>query len=142
MCRTRHPRSGAARALMRSTTSGPTIGAYSPRSFSRSGTRSGTRCNLSTVALAIVAPDKFRGSLTAAEAADAMAAGLEAAGLTARRIPLADGGEGTLDALLAARGGSTRAVTVTGPLGVEVDAQWALTAGGARGVELARPNGL
>ena len=75
-----------------------------------------------------MAPDKFRGSLTAAEAADAMAAGLEAAGLTARRIPLADGGEGTLDALLAARGGSTRSTTVTGPLGVEVEAQWALIA--------------
>src|SRR5437764_14058121 len=142
MCRTRHPRSGAASAWMRSTTSGPTIGAYSPRSFSRSGTRSGTRCNLSTVALAIVAPDKFRGSLTAAEAADAMAAGLEAAGLTARRIPLADGGEGTLDALLAARGGATRAVTVTGPVGVEGDAEWALLPDGTGVVEMARASGL
>ena len=89
-----------------------------------------------------MAPDKFRGSLTAAEAADAMAAGLEAAGLTARRIPLADGGEGTLDALLAARGGSTRAVTVTGPLGVEVDAQWALLPDGTGVVEMARASGL
>src|SRR5437667_9358733 len=142
MCRTRHPRSGAARALMRSTTSGPTIGAYSPRSFSRSGTRSGTRCNLSTVALAIVAPDKFRGSLTAAEAADAMAAGTEAAGFEARRIPLADGGEGTLDALLAARGGSIRTATVTGPLGDPVEARWALLPDGTGIVEMARASGL
>jgi len=89
-----------------------------------------------------VAPDKFRGSLTAAEAADAMAAGLEAAGLTARRIPLADGGEGTLDALLAARGGSMRTATVTGPLGVEVEAQWALLPDGTGVVEMARASGL
>jgi glycerate kinase len=94
------------------------------------------------VALAIVAPDKFRGSLTAAEAADAMAAGLEAAGLTARRIPLADGGEGTLDALLAARGGSTRSTTVTGPLGEPVEAQWALLPDGTGVVEMARASGL
>src|SRR6516225_1261613 len=111
---------------MRSSTSGPTIGAYSPRPFSRSGTRSGTQCNLSIVAIAILAPDKFRGSLSAAAAADAMAAGVESAGFSARRMPLADGGEGTLDALLAARGGSMRTATVTGPLGEPVAAQWGL----------------
>ena len=94
------------------------------------------------MALAIVAPDKFRGSLTAAEAADAMAAGLEAAGLTTRRIPLADGGEGTLDALLAARGGSTRTATVTGPLGAPVEAQWGLLPDGTGVVEMARASGL
>ena len=44
-------------------------------------------------------PDKFRGSLTAREAADALAAGVERAGRTAVRLPLADGGEGTLDVL-------------------------------------------
>src|SRR5262249_44440274 len=142
MCNTRQPRNGAASASMRSTTSGPTIGAYSPRPFSRSGTRSGTRCNLSTVAEAIVAPDKFRGSLTAAAAADAMAAGVEAAGFSARRIPVADGGEGTLDALLAARGGSTRTTTVTGPLGDPVAAQWGLLPDGTGVIEMARASGL
>jgi glycerate kinase len=94
------------------------------------------------VALAIVAPDKFRGSLTAAAAADAMAVGLEAAGLATRRLPLADGGEGTLDALLAARGGSTRAATVTGPLGESVEAQWGLLPDGSGVVEMARASGL
>jgi glycerate kinase len=94
------------------------------------------------VAVAIVAPDKFRGSLTAAAAADAMAAGVEAAGFSARRMPLADGGEGTLDALLAARGGSTRAATVTGPLGEPVAAQWALLPDGTAVVEMARASGL
>jgi glycerate kinase len=94
------------------------------------------------VALAIVAPDKFRGSLTAAEAADAMAAGVEAAGFETRRIPLADGGEGTLDALLAARGGSVRSATVTGPLGDPVEAEWALLPDGTGVVEMARASGL
>ena len=89
-----------------------------------------------------MAPDKFRGSLTAAAAADAMAAGVEAAGFSARRIPLADGGEGTLDALLAARGGSMRTATVTGPLGEPVAAQWGLLPDGTGVVEMARASGL
>ena len=50
---------------------------------------------------AICCPDKFRGSLTAAEAAAEMAAGLRASGIAATELPLADGGEGTLDVLLA-----------------------------------------
>ncbi|MGH9032452.1 MAG: glycerate kinase, partial [Acidimicrobiia bacterium] len=59
--------------------------------------------------IAIVCPDKFRGTLTAPEAADAIATGLARAGFDeVRRLPLADGGEGTLDALLAARGGGLR----------------------------------
>jgi glycerate kinase len=94
------------------------------------------------VALAIAAPDKFRGSLTAAEAADAMATGLEAAGFQARRIPLADGGDGTLDALVAGRGGSLRTARVTGPLGDPVEAQWALLPDGTAIVEMARASGL
>ena len=89
-----------------------------------------------------MAPDKFRGSLTAAAAADAMAAGVEAAGFSARRIPVADGGEGTLDALLAARGGSTRTTTVTGPLGDPVAAQWGLLPDGSGVIEMARASGL
>lgn len=94
------------------------------------------------MALAIVAPDKFRGSLTAPEAADAMAAGVEAAGFESRRVPLADGGEGTLDALLAARGGSVRSATVTGPLGDPVQAEWALLPDGTGIIEMARASGL
>ncbi|HMG27828.1 MAG TPA: glycerate kinase [Acidimicrobiia bacterium] len=94
------------------------------------------------MARAIVAPDKFRGSLSAAAAADAMAAGVEAAGFDARRMPLADGGEGTLDALLAARGGSTRRATVTGPLGDPVAAHWGLLPDGTGVVEMARASGL
>ncbi|HEX6379664.1 MAG TPA: glycerate kinase, partial [Acidimicrobiia bacterium] len=62
------------------------------------------------MAVALVCPDKFRGTLSAAGAAEALARGLEAAELDrrrfdeVRRLPLADGGEGTLDALLASGG--------------------------------------
>ncbi|HEX6310655.1 MAG TPA: glycerate kinase [Acidimicrobiia bacterium] len=92
---------------------------------------------------ALACPDKFRGTLTASEAADAMAAGLSRAGFDeVRRLPLADGGEGTLDALLAARGGGLRTAPVTGPLGDSVDAAWAVLPDGTAVVEMARASGL
>src|SRR5206468_230854 len=62
--------------------------------------------NLSTMPVATLAPDKFRGTLSASDAADAMARGVRTAGFDdVRVLPLADGGDGTLDALLAAGGG-------------------------------------
>jgi glycerate 2-kinase len=92
---------------------------------------------------ALVCPDKFKGTLGAADAASAMAAGLQRAHFErVTSLPLADGGEGTLDALVAARGGSRRTVTVTGPLGDPVDAEWALLPGGVAVVEMARASGL
>jgi glycerate 2-kinase len=87
-------------------------------------------------------PDKFRGSLTAVEAAARMAAGVAQAGRDARELPLADGGEGTLDALLAAVGGERRRSTVTGPLGASVEAEWGLLPDGTAIVEMARAAGL
>ncbi|MFI5053921.1 MAG: glycerate kinase [Acidimicrobiia bacterium] len=92
---------------------------------------------------ALVCPDKFRGTLSAAQAAAAMAAGLTTAGYDeVIELPLADGGEGTLDALLAARGGSRRTATVTGPLGEPVVAAWGLLPGGVAVVEAAEASGL
>ncbi|MBI5162099.1 MAG: glycerate kinase, partial [Micrococcales bacterium] len=75
----------------------------------------------------LVAPDKFKGTLTAPEAAEAIAEGLRAAVPEARirTLPIADGGEGTVDAVVAA-GGERRVARVTGPLGQPVDAVWAL----------------
>src|SRR5439155_4825757 len=70
----------------------------------------------------LAAPDKFRGTLTARAAAAAIAAGAGRAGWTAVELPLADGGEGTLDVL----GGGNRRTTVTGPLGDPVEAVWRL----------------
>jgi glycerate kinase len=87
-------------------------------------------------------PDKFRGSLTAPEAAAAMCRGVERAGREGRALPLADGGEGTLDAILACSPGELRTVTVTGPDGAAVEAVWAALEDGTGVVEMARASGL
>ena len=94
-------------------------------------------------AKAVACPDKFRGSLDAAAAAAAMARGLRSAGFDdVVEVPLADGGEGTLDALLAARGGSRRTAKVTGPLGGTVDAVWGRLSDGTAIIEMANASGL
>jgi glycerate kinase len=68
----------------------------------------------------LVAADKFRGTLSAAEATAAVAQTLVERRHTAVEIPLSDGGEGFLEAF----GGSNRTTTVTGPLGEPVQADW------------------
>src|SRR5262249_13921578 len=81
--------------------------------------------------------------LDASAAARAMAAGVKRGGFDeVVEIPLADGGEGTLDTLLAARGGSRRTARVTGPLGAPVDAEWGVLPGGTAIIEMARASGL
>lgn len=95
----------------------------------------------------VMAPDKFRGTLTAAEAARALAGGWRNArpGDEIVEIPLADGGEGTLDALVEGLGGERRTVRVTGPLGDPVDAEFGLAPGPdgtVAVVEMARASGL
>jgi glycerate kinase len=93
--------------------------------------------------VALVCPDKFRGTLTASAAADAMVAGLRTAGFgTVRSIPLADGGEGTVDALLEARGGARRRTLVTGPLGDPVEAVWAVLPDATAVIEMSSASGL
>lgn len=91
----------------------------------------------------VICPDKFRGTLSAPAAAEAMARGVRAAGFDdIVVIPLADGGEGTLDALVAARGGSRRVTSVAGPLGEPLDAEWAMLSDGTAVVEMATASGL
>jgi glycerate kinase len=85
----------------------------------------------------VAAPDSFRGTAAAAEVAAAVARAAKAAGWTADEVPLADGGEGTLEVL----GGPNRATTVTGPLGDAVAASWRF-AGRLAVVEMARASGL
>src|SRR2546425_12753020 len=85
----------------------------------------------------LAAPDKFRGTLTAREAAAAIAAGAKRAGWTAVELPLADGGEGTLDVL----GGGNRRTVVTGPLGEPVEAAWRLEDDGTALVEAVQAGG-
>jgi glycerate 2-kinase len=95
----------------------------------------------------LVAPDKFRGTLSASEAAEAIARGWERGdpAATVTRLPLADGGEGTLDALLAALSGEDHPALVTGPLGDPVEARYGMVGKGpARTgvIEMAEASGL
>ncbi len=85
----------------------------------------------------VAAPDKFKGTATAAEICTAIAKAATERGHTCGQVPLADGGDGTLEAL----GGPNQTSTVTGPLGEPVDAQWRFDAGVAV-IEMARTSGL
>jgi glycerate 2-kinase len=95
---------------------------------------------------AIVCPDSFKGTFSAREVAASIAAGVREAGGEAVEMPMADGGEGTLDALLAG-GGERLTATVAGPLGDPVEAAYGLLDGGGDGggvgvVEMAQASGL
>ena len=85
----------------------------------------------------LAAPDKFRGTATAPQVAAAVGRAVRAAGGTCDEVPMADGGEGTLDAL----GGPNRTTVVSGPLGDPVDAPWRLDRPTAV-IEMARASGL
>jgi glycerate kinase len=85
----------------------------------------------------LAAPDKFRGSANASDVAEAMAAAARALGHTAEALPLADGGEGTLETL----GGATETSIVAGPNGRPCEAPWRLVDGVAV-IEMARVSGL
>jgi glycerate kinase len=86
----------------------------------------------------LIAVDKFKGSLTGPEAAVALASGLD--GHTIDIVPVADGGEGTVDAAVAAGFGRRRA-RVCGPAGDIVDAGYAVR-GGVAVIEMAAASGL
>jgi glycerate kinase len=95
----------------------------------------------------LVTPDKFKGTLTAVQAAEAIAKGWARAVPTAEveKVPMADGGEGTLEALVAAMGGEPHRARVTGPLGDPVDAEYATAVSQEDSmgvVEMARASGL
>ncbi|HEX8054646.1 MAG TPA: glycerate kinase [Thermoleophilaceae bacterium] len=91
----------------------------------------------------LVAPDSFKGTLAASEVAAAVAAGLRDGGVEAVELPVGDGGEGTMDALLATLGGERRRARVSDPLGRPLEAEYALIDGGERAiVEMARASGL
>ncbi len=86
----------------------------------------------------LVAPDKFKGTATAEAVTQAIASVVEAAGHVAVPQPMADGGEGTLEAF----GGANRTTTVTGPLGDPVEAAWRLGSKRTAVIEMARASGL
>ncbi len=91
----------------------------------------------------LVAPDSFKGTLSAVAVAAALAEGIEAGGAAVDLCPLADGGEGTMDAFLAARGGGTFQIEAHDPLGRPVGARFALLEGGVEAVvDTAAASGL
>src|SRR3989454_9112369 len=93
----------------------------------------------------VVAPNSFKGTLTATEAAAAIARGVREVFADAEvvEVPVADGGDGTVEALVSANYGDYRAAQVEGPLGDPVSAQYRLIESGRKAVvELATASGL
>ncbi len=92
----------------------------------------------------VVAPQEFKGSLTAIEAARAIADGAWAAAPTTEidEAPMSDGGAGLVDALLAARGGERIETPAHDPLMRPITAAWALLDDGAAAIEMAAASGL
>src|SRR5947208_5519837 len=93
----------------------------------------------------IVAPQSFKGSADAVAVASAIARGIRRAwpGARVEEMPLADGGEGTVRALVTATNGGTRRSRVHDPLGREIDAEWGVLGDGVTAVvEMAAASGL
>jgi glycerate kinase len=85
----------------------------------------------------VAAPDKFKGTMSAADVAASIGHACWELGLDCVEVPMADGGDGLLDVL----GGANRTSAVTGPLGDVVEAEWRLAKGTAV-IEMARASGL
>jgi len=93
----------------------------------------------------VIAPDSYKECLSAREVAVLIEAGFREVFPEAEyvQLPMADGGEGTVDAMVAATGGRFREVAVTGPLGEPVTARYGITGDGRTGVvEMAAASGL
>ena len=93
----------------------------------------------------VVAPDSFKESMTAKEVCDAMEKGIKKADSAAEviKVPMADGGEGTVDSLVDATNGQRVIVEVTGPLGNKISAYYGILGNGTTAViEMAKASGL
>src|SRR2546421_9305763 len=93
----------------------------------------------------VIAPNAFKGSLSALQAAEAIRDGVLAVAADAQLVlvPIADGGDGTVDALVAATGGERRRLRVRGPLMDRVDADYGVIDRGKTAViEMAKAAGL
>jgi glycerate kinase len=91
----------------------------------------------------LVAPDAFKGTMSAAQVAAAIARGVRSGGAGAIECPVADGGEGTIEILHEALGGELRTSTCSDPLGRMIEAQWLWLPGPRTAVlEMARASGL
>lgn len=93
----------------------------------------------------LIAPDSYKGSLSALAVASAMEQGILRVfpGASVDKLPIADGGEGTVSALVAATDGMLFTTTVHGPLGEKIDAEWGMFGDGKTAViEMAAASGL
>ncbi|MDU3718737.1 MAG: glycerate kinase, partial [Klebsiella michiganensis] len=93
----------------------------------------------------VIAPDSYKESLSATEVAQAIEKGFREIFPDALyvKVPLADGGEGTVEAMIAATQGTEMSACVTGPLGVPVNACWGLSGDGKTAfIEMAAASGL
>jgi len=93
----------------------------------------------------VLAPDSFKGSMTALEVCDAMEYGIKKIlpGSECIKVPMADGGEGTMQSLVDATHGKIYKQTVTGPLGDPVNAEFGILGDGKTGIiEMASASGL
>jgi glycerate kinase len=90
----------------------------------------------------LVAPDSFKGTFSARQVAYAIAEGLREGGLEAEELPIGDGGEGTMDALVATLGGELHRLTVGDPLGRPVKSSFTILPDGRAVVETAQASGL
>jgi len=93
----------------------------------------------------VISPDSFKGSLSATEAAQAMAAGIRSldSSIETLILPVADGGEGTMESLIRATHGKTISVTVSDPLRRSITAEYGVLGDGETCViEMAKASGL
>jgi glycerate kinase len=93
----------------------------------------------------VIAPDSYKESLPACEVAQAIESGFREIFPDAQyvRVPVADGGEGTVEAMIAATHGTVKTSRVTGPLGEPVDAMWGISGDGLTAfIEMAAASGL
>jgi glycerate kinase len=92
----------------------------------------------------VVAPQEFKGSLSAVQASDAIGEGLRRALPDADLVlvPMADGGPGTVEAVVAAKNGRWERTSVRGPLGAPVNATWGVIDGDTAVIEMAAASGL
>ncbi|RXA36594.1 glycerate kinase, partial [Escherichia coli] len=93
----------------------------------------------------VIAPDSYKESLSASEVAQAIEKGFREIFPDAQyvSVPVADGGEGTVEAMIAATQGAERHAWVTGPLGEKVNASWGISGDGKTAfIEMAAASGL
>ncbi|MBD3107166.1 glycerate kinase [Bacillus sp. AGMB 02131] len=93
----------------------------------------------------VLAPDSFKESMASKEACEAMEKGIKKAApdATCVHVPMADGGEGTMQSLVDATGGEIRSLQVTGPLGNPVMAQYGILGDGKTGIiEMSSASGI